>query len=198
MILCIVCRCMVRCIYTRSIVSIYLPVWPVRIIRCHVFPCIRAVVLDLSKPYVTLLCIDIISNPVVIILYCNTIIVYSTIFCGNAKCHSVCDGLCICQHFIIFQHTDRCGCVYTYVLFYCTDSGRILLCGRNINGFSGYHICRRFQLIVRACCNGIRSGFFTIRYDHTVAAFYDITACQFLFTGHNLYFCCRIINQVLQ
>ena len=25
-------------------------------------------------------------------LYCNTIIVYSTIFCGNAKCHSVCDG----------------------------------------------------------------------------------------------------------
>ena len=138
------CLCMTWGIHARSIISIYLPVWPVRIIGCHIIPCICTVIFDLSKPHITLLCVNIITNPVIIILYGNNVIACCTIFCRNAKCHSIRNCICVCQYFVIRNYTYGCGTACFYILFYFADSCRILLGRRNLDCCSCHHVYSRF------------------------------------------------------
>ena len=89
-------------INTRSIICMSSPVWPAIFInRCHIRP-VTGSVLHLSEPDISLLSVYKILRPVVFIFLLDRIVIRSSIFRCDTKCHSVCDSFCICQHFIIF------------------------------------------------------------------------------------------------
>ena len=186
-------------INTRTIIGIYTPVWPsVSVDLCHICPAAGSV-LHLTKPHISLLSVHIVQSPVICIFLSDGIIVGCSVFRSDAKCHSGCYCILICQFCSTIEYRNGCGIRYCDIVFHFLYSCRIFIGIRNVHGCSLYFIVTVFQFFVRACNYCINSIFHTfIRKNNRCSSFYNIgiTKNSLAILNGNLNSC--INNNILQ
>ena len=143
-------------INTRSIICMSSPVWPAIFInRCHIRP-VTGSVLHLSEPDISLLSVYKILRPVVFIFLLDRIVIRSSIFRCDTKCHSVCYCILICQFFFSIYYRNSCCISYRKIRLQFLHCCWIFLCIRNLYLCSSHFIVRSFQFFIRTCNDCIR------------------------------------------